>query len=242
MSGEAVTIDEGTRAWDTLGVVAEAIGTSNWVLVGGLMVQLHALRAGVRTRVTKDVDILVDLMAGRASVSTLVARLEAAGFTVREPGLRGAAFHRMIRDDFVVDILIADHLPSKKQASAKLRRWPLLQTVGGAQAIERKELVPVQIGSQSFEIYVPNLLGALVLKCAAYEADRRDRNRHLGDVTLLASLISNPRSVKEQMKGSDKKRIANAYQIMRDLNHPMWLMLEVEDCARAQENLRILAG
>ncbi|WP_165053287.1 MULTISPECIES: hypothetical protein [unclassified Adlercreutzia] len=43
----------------------------------------------------------------------------------------------MTRGALVVDILVADHLPSDKAKSAKVNRWPMPEIAGGAQAIER---------------------------------------------------------------------------------------------------------
>ena len=59
------------------------------------------------------------------------------GFALKEPGLRGTAFHRMTCEACIVGILVADHLPSGKARSAKVNRWPMMEIAGGAQAIER---------------------------------------------------------------------------------------------------------
>ena len=50
--------------WPLVIEVAATLPESSWVLVGGLMVQLHARAAGVAdVRPTHDVDALVDVMA-----------------------------------------------------------------------------------------------------------------------------------------------------------------------------------
>ena len=59
------------------------------------------------------------------------------GFALKEPGLRGPAFHRMTCGARIVDILVADHLPFGRARSAKVNRWPMMEIAGGAQAIER---------------------------------------------------------------------------------------------------------
>jgi hypothetical protein len=46
------------RLWSSVGDLASLL-PSEWVLVGGLMVQLHAMEAGLAdVRVTQDVDVL----------------------------------------------------------------------------------------------------------------------------------------------------------------------------------------
>lgn len=55
--------DDGAPPWSTLFQLAQSTPTDGWVLVGGLMVQLHARRAGIpEPRATRDVDMLVDVV------------------------------------------------------------------------------------------------------------------------------------------------------------------------------------
>ena len=50
--------DESRRLWTNLGELVDVL-QAEWVLIGGLMVQLHALEWGVDdVRVTNDVDVL----------------------------------------------------------------------------------------------------------------------------------------------------------------------------------------
>jgi hypothetical protein len=212
----------------------------SWVLVGGLMTQAHASLNGLTSRATSDVDVLVDLMASSANAKTVIRSLGCLGFDAKEPGLRGSAFHRMTKDEMIVDVLIADHLPTKKQTAAKLGTWPLMETPGGAQAISRKTKINVASETRNVEVYIPNLLGALVLKCAAYGTDRRNTYRHLEDIALLASLITNHADVLEQMRGSDKKRIRKAAEALEDSSEPAWLKLPEEYRLRGQDTLFIL--
>ena len=68
----------------------------------------------------RDVDVPVDVMASTSNISAVIKQLESMGFALKEPGLRGTAFHRMTRGALVADILVADHLPSGKARSAKV--------------------------------------------------------------------------------------------------------------------------
>ena len=96
MAGETHTVDicddDLLPPWSTVFDVIEATDTSDWVLVGGLMVQLHARRAGIPPpRVTKDLDLRPGacLPAGAGAVLSAVLTLPPAGRPVR-CGSRGA--------------------------------------------------------------------------------------------------------------------------------------------------------
>jgi DNA polymerase-4 len=105
------------------------------------MVQLHARAAGVvEVRPTHDVDALVDVMAAGVSVAGIATALAARGFAVVEPGWPDSPVHRLRRGDDVVDVLVADHLPS--HARPRLRRHPVMAVDGGAQALPRSPAPP----------------------------------------------------------------------------------------------------
>ena len=208
MNTERLEISRLFKPWDTVIELADALPQDSWMLVGGLMTQAYAMLAGYSSRATSDVDLLIDLMASPSSISKVVRRLEHMGFSAKEPGIRGSAFHRMTRDDLVVDILVADHLPASRVRAARVNSWPVMEIPGGAQAISRKmNLVLIHEDGESV-LQMPSLLGALVLKAAAFCADRRDRHRHLDDVALLSSLIEDHKGCISELHGSDFKTVS----------------------------------
>lgn len=242
MPEDNVSIKADMPPWDVVVELAKTIDPRSWELVGGLMVQAHALLANRISRATKDVDMLVNLMVSGLSASSVVKKLEAIGFEAQEPGLRRSVFHRLRRDSSVVDILIADHLPSGKRESAKFNRWPMMEMPGGAQAIERAMPVQIECGRDSATVLIPDLLGAIVLKAAAYSSDRRSRERHLEDIALLSSLVVDVRMLKEQMRGSDAKRIRAAWKALSNVNDPAWLLLVPDERQKGHDTLRVLAS
>lgn len=212
------------------------------MLVGGLMTQAHAMLAGYSSRATTDVDVLIDVMASSANVGKVVRGLESIGFELREPGLRGSAFHRMARENLVADVLVADYLPRSLARATKVNSWQIMEIPGGAQAIERKmDLLLVHEDGESI-LQIPDLLGALVLKAAAYCADRRDRHRHLDDAALLASLIDDHKSCVARLHGSDGKRLRAVAEALEDAEDSSWRKLNPENRAKGQMTLRILAS
>ena len=106
------------KPWDVVIELGDGLPEGSWALVGGLMTQAHA---------TVDVDV----MASTSNISAVIKQLESMGFALKEPGLRGTAFHRMTRGALVAGILVADHLPSGKARSAKVNRWPMMEIAGG---------------------------------------------------------------------------------------------------------------
>lgn len=229
------------KPWDVVIELGGGLQEGSWMLVGGLMTQAHAMIAGHQSRATVDVDVLVDVMASTSNISAMVRQLEGMGFALKEPGLRGTAFHRMIRGALAVDILVVDHLPSDKARSAKVNRWPMMEIAGGAQAIERGMDLVLDYEDGSTRIRIPNLLGALVLKSAAYCVDRQDRSRHLDDIALLASLVTDHKGYIERLHGSDKKRLRAVAEALSDPNGSSWMRLNPENRKAGQFTLAVLS-
>jgi len=227
--------------WPLVIEIASALPERSWVLVGGLMVQMHARAAGVEeVRPTHDVDALVDVMAGGVSLAGIIGALTATGFEVVEPSWPEAPIHRLRRDDDIVDILVADHLP--KRVQPRLRHHPVMAADGGAQALTRTQQVVIEADRGTVELTVPDLLGALVLKAAAQMADRRDRERHLRDAALLASLITDHRRELGRLQGSDRKRLRHLSDALSDPLDDAWLLLPDDARQAGQDTLRILSG
>lgn len=226
--------------WPVVIEIASVLPPKSWVLVGGLMVQLHARAAGVEeVRPTHDVDALIDVMTSGVSVARIASALTASGFEVVEPGWPHSPVHRLQRDHDIVDVLVADHLP--KHVQPRLRRFPVMAVDGGAQALARTQEVVIDHGDESLELTIPDLLGALVLKAAAHMADQRDRERHLRDAALVASLITDHRRELTRLRGSDHKRLRHLRDALGDPLDDAWLLLSDDARSRGQDTLRILA-
>jgi hypothetical protein len=201
------------------------------------MVQLHARAAGVvEVRPTHDVDV----MAAGVSMAAVAALLIGSGFEVVEPGWPDSPVHRLRRGADVIDLLVADHLPQRSRQ--RLHRHQLMAVDGGAQALARSQQVVIEHDGLTTELTVPDLLGALVLKAAAHMADNRDRDRHLRDGALLASLITDHRRELARLRGSDRKRVRHLRDALSDPLNDAWLLLPDDACQRGQDTLRILSA
>lgn len=94
--------------WRAVGEVAERL-PAGWVLIGGLMVQLHAMEHGVvDVRPTRDTDVLGQARP-RGALPAIDAALRGDGFALHDPDRDGYG-HRYERDELIVDVLAPDGL------------------------------------------------------------------------------------------------------------------------------------
>jgi predicted nucleotidyltransferase len=214
------------RLWETILDIGQALSSDSWMLVGGQMVMLHGLIAGrVMTRATNDIDMLAAVLLPPAKPKLsecvrTVKDLEFKPLEANEPEL----LHRFVHPDdgAIIDILAPDHQswpPIIKQPRATVR------IDGGTQALQRAEVVRVTKGSRIVEIAIPSLLGTLVLKAAAFKTEKLRPDRHATDAAFLASLITDPISVRSQFKGSDYGRILFLDRELDHVEHPGWMAL-----------------
>ncbi|MBT1167026.1 hypothetical protein JS539_09650 [Bifidobacterium simiarum] len=74
--------------------------------------------------------------------------------------------------------------------------------------------IQIKYGIEIHTIRIPDLLGAVMLKSAAWSVDKTDRrDRHLTDAALLLSLIDDPDHEIERLhSANDRKRILTLQQ------------------------------
>lgn len=229
--------------WPQAVELADTLPVGSWMLVGGLMVQLYAWHAGlVVDRPTRDVDMVLaglaaDVHAGRR----VQGRLRTLGYELLEPGFADSPAHRFVRGEDQVDVMVADHLGPGKVPEVGGRG--LLEVPGGHQAVERKIRCAVQVdGRAPVQLTLPDPLGALVLKAAAWTADSRDRDRHLDDTVVLAAVMPDPLRQRVRLKGSDRRRLLSIWKALEERTHRSWEVLEPEARDRAHDTLRVLTA
>lgn len=118
--------------------------------------------------------------------------------TTYETQIEERSSHRFTRGNDTVDLLVADHLPPSVDCHIRV-------STGG-----------------DVTISVPDVLGALTLKCGAYLVDPRDKNRHLEDAAILFATITNPTDLRISMRGSDGERIRALSDALTAAHHPAW--------------------
>ena len=182
--------------WErTLGI-AKALGPDGWVLVGGLMVQLHGFEREVAVRPTADVDLLADARRRPSTTTKLAGILEEMG-TIAESGAlnEGIAF-RWDVGGVVVEIFGPDGL---KNRAATIEGFETFSIPGGTQALRRAETVAVQLDeSEPVPVNRPDLLGAILIKARIAARKRKKYESDRQDLVRLLTFVDNPRQLAEQ--------------------------------------------
>jgi hypothetical protein len=191
--------DASRRLWSSVGDLV-ALLPADWVLIGGLMVQLHAFELGVNdVRATVDVDVL-----GQARPPGTLAAIDEAlvreGFRDEPPDLDGYA-HRYERDGLIVDVLAPDGV---RPAPALGRGRAAVGVPGGSQALARQEEVTVRVDGRSFTLRRPTLIGAILIKARSLMV-HNDSESQREDLLLLLSLVEDPRSMANDLRASERK-------------------------------------
>lgn len=208
------------------------------MLVGGLMVHLHALRAGVDAiRPTSDVDVLLDISSN--SVLDVAGPLTSLGFSARTPS-QGTPLHRFVRDDRdVVDVMVSRDVRTR----TRWQRIPLLRSPGAAQALMRRDVYTLTSGGDSAAVDVPDELGAIIAKSAAYSIDSRDPHRHLDDLAVLAAAAGTPRVLAlDSLTRKDRSHLRRVLPRLSDDQHPSWRVLDQYDRALGQRVWRAISA
>ncbi|WP_188667508.1 hypothetical protein [Tersicoccus solisilvae] len=223
--------------------MAEVLSPEDWTLVGGLMVQLHLQRAGIRTiRPTEDIDMVAHIETDPNRLSKVQGRLMTLGYVPKPPLPRGAAAHRFERGGSeVIDLMVADH--ANTDPAPTLMGRPVVKVHGATGALQRTVnsiIATDPDGTTHSIISVPNSIAALGLKAAAYIDDRRDTRRHLDDAISLAATIADPVAEARFLRGHDRGRIRRIWAHLQDPDHPSWLTLDPEHIPAARSALSIL--
>jgi hypothetical protein len=210
--------------WELVLDIAERVPPDRWLLIGGQMVMLHGLAAGqAPTRASQDVDVLADLLTDSSGLARCVDALRELDLRPEADSAGQVYRFRRASDNATADVLAPDHTPP---------RWSLrtvggdtIRVHGGRQALQRAAPMTVRKGARSALVPVPDRLGALVLKAAAWAADARDRERHSGDAAFLVGLMSDPLAERARFGGSDRKRLLRLDDVLADPDAPEWRVL-----------------
>jgi len=243
VAGRALTVimgdDDQLPAWRTVIELAESGISEQWTLIGGLMVAAHARRADVvMRRPTDDVDALVDYATNRSSLTDAQIALAKLGFELSDTEQH--AYRFLHPDGRKVDIMVADHLPSRM--TPRLARRPAFEAPSGEQTIRRRDIYRLEFNSGAVvAVGVPDEFGALVAKGAAWLVDRRDRDRHLDDAAVLLACVGDASALDyASASANDRKRIRAVLDVLADPSSRSWAGLDETDRRRGSLNLQLV--
>ena len=134
--------------------------------------------------------------------------------------------HRFRRGDVDIDVLAPDGLNSMERRVTV----PPLHTVevpGGSQALQRSEVVEVEVGGRRGALPRPNLLGAILVKTRAIAVDDAKDSQRL-DVAFLLTLVEDPHELAAAITSAEKRWL-RAHPEMNKPDRAWW---------RAQESQR----
>ncbi len=243
MAGRTLNVEMGgdgkIPAWQTVIELSSRGLAERLTLVGGIMVAAHARRAGVvMRRPTDDVDMLVDFATDRSSLIDVHSALASIGFALSDREQN--AYRFLNPDGRKVDVMVADHLPSRMRP--RLARRPAFAAPAGEQAIRRRDLYGLSFdGGASATVGVPDELGALIAKGAAYLVDQRDRERHLDDALVLFACVQDASALDyDSLSKNDRRRLAALLEQLDDERHRAWVNLDPQDRGRARLSLTLI--
>lgn len=135
--------------------------------------------------------------------------------------------------------MVADHLSPKWHPKVLHRK--VFAVPGGTSALRKTVNCEVNTGEDTVLLSIPDVLGALVLKGAAYMEDSRDREHHLDDVAVLSCAATDPVGDRARMIGNDRRRILALWTVLKDLDHQSWIGTGTSS-RRGHGALRLLVG
>jgi hypothetical protein len=198
-----------------------------WILIGAQMVALHVWRANGRTpRISRDGDVLVDVLQAPTGTRVLAEHLADRGFELDGPNRLGQG-HEFSRGGVRIDILAPDNLGLRADLRT-LNQATTLSVPGGTQALARAETIDVRLGERTGAIPVPNLLGAIVIKFEAIAVDDVPDAQE-SDVASLLSLVTDRDELRAQLTRSER-HLLQAYPAFEDPQSTPYA-----DVARARE-------
>jgi hypothetical protein len=196
--------EESRKLWLALGDLVDRL-PGDWVLIGGLMVQLHAIEHGITdVRLTRDIDVLGQARP-QGSLMAIDRALRADGFEPTGPDLEGFA-HRYVRGDLIVDVLAPDGLSPAPNLGGGLKA---IGVPGGSQALRRSEVVTVSIDGNEFRLRRPTLLGAILIKSRSLMR-HADPEAQREDLLRLLALVEDPRAVSADLRKTERTWLRQA--------------------------------
>lgn len=214
---KTIDIPAQTHPWSTVLAVAQHFSCDEWMLAGGLMVQAHAMLHGLNSRATTDADFLLDFLTYERIASQMARYLGDMGFKLSEDSLTGYATRLENLSHSRVDVLVTDYVyGKKKRENAFLAGKPLCRMPAGGQALARKTRIRIRYEDIVETIQIPDVLGAVMLKSAAWDVDKTARRyRHLSDAALLLSLMDFPETQVERLHSpNDRRRILRLHELL----------------------------
>jgi len=199
-----------------------------WTIIGAHMVALFGWEAGIATRPSNDVDVLVDVRLVADGTERVARFLLGRRYILQVDDAEVAHFFR--RETAEVDILAPDGLGARVNLTT-VSPHRTLQVPGGTQALRRS--APVEVRSRELEGQVPrpSLLGAILVKVRAIEVDDLP-NAQRADVALLLGLVEDPARLRAELTPTEQRWLRR-HPYFGDPSDDRWAEFGADDPERA---------
>jgi hypothetical protein len=202
--------------------------TDKWTIIGAHMVALYAWEAGVTSRPSEDVDVLVNVRLAADGTEKVSRFLRDRDYELEITDSRLA--HVFRRGAAQVDVLAPDGV-GERANTRTLRPLRTIKVPGGTQALNRSSLIEVQSRDVRGSLPRPNLLGAILVKVRAIERDEVP-NAQRSDVALLLQLVRDPDELASDLSRTEKGWLRR-HEYFADLGDPTWDGFHAEDPEQA---------
>lgn len=231
---------EAKRLWKSALELGQDFGIDQpWALVGGLMVQLHAIEHNRAARLTTDIDFLGDSRRRPAMTVRMAEALKERGGEMAMPPMSNENLgYRFEVDGSIIEILGSDGVHRDPKT---LGRYTTFQVPGGTQALTRSEVILVSLdGAEPIPIRRPNLLGAILIKARVVKKQRDKFESDRQDLIRLLGFIEDPRALARELKGSERKWLRNVEKLLAWRDGGLADIFIGEDLAAAEGAYRLL--
>jgi hypothetical protein len=219
--------DERHQLWCDLIDLAAAFPNS-WTIIGAHMVALYAWEAGLTSRPTDDVDVLVNVRLAANGTEEVSRFLRDREYELEVSDTRLA--HLFRRGVAQIDVLAPDGVGERANVRT-LRPLRTVRVPGGTQALSRSSLVEVRSRDIVGALPRPTLLGAILVKVRAIDTDDVP-NAQRSDVALLLQLVENPDELAGALTRTEKRWLRR-HEYLADPADPMWNAIQAEDREQA---------
>jgi hypothetical protein len=208
------------EAWQGLFEVYK-VHPEGWALVGGQMVHSLCWERGANPpRPTQDADALLDIRAQPTMLFEFTKTLTDLGYksagespSILE-GAKGVQ-HRWVKGDAQIDVLIPRFLGKRADNRTGVTGGRTIAAPGGQGALDRSEVIEVVVAGVTGTVIRPTLQGAIIAKASAMLVGEGAKGeRHLNDLSILASLVTRGDRVGENVTKNEVARVRAAFAMI----------------------------
>jgi hypothetical protein len=234
--------EEAKSLWASALELAQAFGAhERWVLVGGLMVQLHAFEHGRGSRLTADIDFLGDSRRRPPMTKRMAEVLVERGGEMSMPPVSNESLgYKFDVDGAVIEILGSEGV---RNDPATLGRYSTFQVPGGTQALARAEIVRVSLdGGEPVEVRRPSLLGAILIKARVLAKKRDKFESDRQDLIRLLSFVEDPRALAKELRKSEKGWLRDIESLLAFDDRGLEVLFPAGEVTAAEQAYRLLVA